>query len=621
MLDPNHRTILFDALRPPEGYELDQAIGTTYSLDLIALLAAPLGFTLAEWRGNPREEWSTNDALAVLRTLRRFAGRMSIFCDSARIQVPKAHSRLFALLEESVLPVRAPRPMASFHPKLWLLRYVPSERAEAAVRYRLLVSSRNLTFDRSMDVLAVLEGEYRERQNGYAASKPIATCLRALPGLSQVQVRDDVRRRVEQLAHEIHRTELRASAPFSEEDWVFYALGLDDRAQPTFTDARERLIMSPFVSDNQLQRMTEEDAEFTLISRLDQVAGLKSVTRARFDRILVPRRELLVVDQATDGEEADALPVSDLHAKVYVEVLDSRSTRVTVGSANATNAGFERNVETLLALVGPTNKVGVAAMLQSRDGTNEFSDLWQEYTEATLEPVDETLLLLTERLDRARRLLGAVRWTAAVAIGSEEERYDLSLLAESGMDERDLDGIHVRTWPVSLKESHAIERVGGGFPPLSNLTVGALSAFWVMEVSIDERGAPPPSRFVVRATLVGEPPHRVEAVTQSLITDSSALMRYLQLLLTDDDAALVLGSDRRGDRTMYESGDDADQGFAPWALLEPLLRTLERDPARLDEIERILRDLSATEEGRAKLPPDLEAIWPAVWQARAEVGE
>lgn len=621
MLDPNQRTILFDALRPPEGYELDQAIGTTYSLDLVALLAAPLGFTLAEWRGNPREEWSTNDALAVLRTLRRFAGRMSIFCDSARIQVPKGHSRLFTLLEQSVLPVRAPRPMASFHPKLWLLRYVPSDRAETSVRYRMLVSSRNLTFDRSMDILAVLEGEFRERQNGYSSSKPIAAFLRALPSLSQVQVSDDVQSRVDQLAHEIHRTQLRASAPFAEEDWVFYALGLDDRTLPTFTDARERLIMSPFLSDTQLQRMSEDEAELTLISRLDQVASLKSVTRARFDRILVPRRELLEVEQATDGEEVAALPVSDLHAKVYVEVLDSRSTRVTVGSANATNAGFERNVETLLALVGPTNKVGVAAMLQSRDGTNDFADLWQEYAEATLEPVDEALLLLTERLDRARRMLGAVRWIAEVGIGSEEGKYNLTLIAESGMDERELAGIRVRTWPVSLKESHAIELSGGEFPPFSNLTVGAVSAFWAIDVSIDERGAPPPSRFVVRATLVGEPPHRVEAVTQSLITDRSALMRYLQLLLTDDDAALVLGWGRRGERTPYESGEDEDQGFAPWALLEPLLRTLEREPSRLDEIERILRDLSATEEGRAKLPPDLDAVWPAVWQARAEVGE
>lgn len=621
MLDPSQRTILLDALRPPESYVLDQAIGTSYSLDLVALLAAPLGFTLAEWRGNPRDEWSTNDALAVLRTLRRFAGRISIFCDSSRILVPKQHSRLFTLLEETVVPVRAPRPMASFHPKLWLLRYAPSEGDELPVRYRLLVSSRNLTFDRSMDVVAVLEGEYRERVTGLSSSKPIANFLLKLPELAQIEVKDEVRQRVTQLAHEIHRTQLRASAPFDETDWVFYALGLDDHSRPLFTDARERLIISPFVSDTQLREMTEGDASFTLISRTDAVANLKSVTRARFDRILVPRRELLEVEQSADGEEQAALPVSDLHAKVLVEVLDTRTTRVTVGSANATNSGFNRNVEVLLALVGPTRTIGVGALLQSVDGSNDFADLWQEYTDASLEPIDETLAAMTERLERARSMLTAARWIASVKPASADGSFTLEFHTESVLDEQALAGVHVRTWPVSLKENHAVARTNERFPTLNDLTLGAISAFWVMELTIEERGAPPPLRFVIRATLRGEPAHRVEAVTHSLITDRSALMRYLQLLLTDDDADLILGFGRRRERPENRMGDDPESIVAPWALLEPLLRTLERDPARLDEIDRVLCDLQATEEGRAKLPPELDSIWPAVWQARGEVTE
>jgi hypothetical protein len=621
MLDPNQRTILFDALRPPEGYVLDQAIGTSYSLDLVALLAAPLGFTLAEWRGNPRDPWSTNDALAVLRNLRRFAGRMSIFCDSARILVPKQHSRLFTLLEETVVPVRAPRPMASFHPKLWVLRYTPSEGDGLPVRYRLLVSSRNLTFDRCMDVIAVLEGEYRERVNGFASSKPIAAFLRKLPELALVHVDDVVLQRVELLAHEIHRTQLLANAPFAADDWVFYALGLDERARPHFSEGRERLIISPFASDSQLQAMTEGDGDFTLISRAEAVANLKSSTRARFDRVLVPRRELLEVEQAADTEEQAELPVSDLHAKVYVEVLDTRATRVTVGSANATVAGFNRNVEVLLALVGPTKTVGPSALLKSSDGSNGFADLWQEYTESTVEPTDPALAAMVERLEAARRVIGAVRWVATVTASTAADRFRIALGAETELDEMALHGVRVRTWPVTLKEVHALSSRNGAFPPIDDLTIGAVSAFWVMELAIQERGAPPPQRFVVRATLRGEPARRVEAVTQSLITDRSALMRYLQLLLTDEDADVILGDMRRRERVDSPLADESDPSFAPWALLEPLLRTLERDPARLEEIERILRDLEATEEGRAKLPPELGAIWPAVWTAKVEVAE
>ncbi len=57
MLDPEERLLLLDALRPPEDYRLSFAIGTTYSLDLLALLTAPLGFTLFERRAHRATSW------------------------------------------------------------------------------------------------------------------------------------------------------------------------------------------------------------------------------------------------------------------------------------------------------------------------------------------------------------------------------------------------------------------------------------------------------------------------------------------------------------------------------------------------------------------------------------
>lgn len=46
MLEPTDRRLLFELLRPPTGYRLSCAVGTTYSLDLLALLVTPLAFTL-----------------------------------------------------------------------------------------------------------------------------------------------------------------------------------------------------------------------------------------------------------------------------------------------------------------------------------------------------------------------------------------------------------------------------------------------------------------------------------------------------------------------------------------------------------------------------------------------
>ena len=46
MLAPDSREVLMDALRPPMGWRVDRVVATTYTLDLLALLTAPLAFSL-----------------------------------------------------------------------------------------------------------------------------------------------------------------------------------------------------------------------------------------------------------------------------------------------------------------------------------------------------------------------------------------------------------------------------------------------------------------------------------------------------------------------------------------------------------------------------------------------
>lgn len=48
MLDPNSRRLYLEALQSPEGYRLDRAVATTFSLDLLTLLMAPLSFAMFE---------------------------------------------------------------------------------------------------------------------------------------------------------------------------------------------------------------------------------------------------------------------------------------------------------------------------------------------------------------------------------------------------------------------------------------------------------------------------------------------------------------------------------------------------------------------------------------------
>ena len=185
MLAPRDRTLLLEALRPPEGYGLDRAMATTYTLDLVALLTAPLAFTFFDWEdedGRPAA-----DPLALLEAVRRHARRLHVFCHGGAIHAPRNGQVLLAHLEPCVVEVAAPR-KGVFHPKVWVLRFEENETGSGdgvPVRYRLIVASRNLTFDRSWDTVLVLDGELTKRKRAIASNRPLARFVEQLPDLAR----------------------------------------------------------------------------------------------------------------------------------------------------------------------------------------------------------------------------------------------------------------------------------------------------------------------------------------------------------------------------------------------------------------------------------------------------
>ena len=139
MLSPDSRTVGFDLLRPPAGYELDFAVLTTYTLDLEALLALPLGIVA---RADQGLDDLLADPLLLLEALREAGERIHVFVDRAGIAIPRTRRELYAMLEPSLHAVRAPG-LGTFHPKVWILRFL-SEDEEPLIRVAVL--SRNLTF-------------------------------------------------------------------------------------------------------------------------------------------------------------------------------------------------------------------------------------------------------------------------------------------------------------------------------------------------------------------------------------------------------------------------------------------------------------------------------------------
>jgi hypothetical protein len=222
MLHPDDRCLLSEQVLPPTGIRSRSA-----HLHLLADLTALGGVPLALLQSDPLALGDAAGArLEALRAVREMAARLTVFCQAGAIHVPAEWRDAFLWLEASVVQVRPVATRAVFHPKLWLLRF---ENQDGAVRYRLLVLSRNLTYDRSWDVIAQLEGPVIDRQNAIRENAPLVQFVKALGDEAAVPavggMADAHRERRDRFARELRTVRFDAQDK-QIEDWAFWPLGI-----------------------------------------------------------------------------------------------------------------------------------------------------------------------------------------------------------------------------------------------------------------------------------------------------------------------------------------------------------------------------------------------------------
>lgn len=621
MLEPDARHLLLDALRPPLGYTLDMAVGTTYSLDLIALMTAPVAFALFDRQrgdGSP-----IDDPIATLQALREHADRITLFCQAGQIAVPAEFRSLLVYLEHSVYPVVPPHPEAIFHPKVWYIRYRHVE--NGSVSYRLLCLSRNLTFDRSWDTVLRLEGtigdqpRWTELERFAGSLMTMAQRTRPLPSQRIEALRS--------LGQQFARANWTLPEHFTE--IRFWPLGDDGQERWPFEGRRDRmLVVSPFVTHGSLQSLTGSRAQrgSILVSRPETIDALGGAATAHLAERLVLSSDAageadtdagadVTMRQPNMVTESTGHGLMGLHAKTYVADAGWRA-RVWTGSANATDAAFHGNVEFMVELGGQKERVGVHATIgdhADRLGLRKLVEPYQASQEQPLSPSDAELI--ERRLDRARRVIGGFRFTAGCA-AIEPDHWQLTLTgvaATAPSDAAILDGIAATIRPVTL---------GRGFAVTPSLNLAALQAvFNVSEPSITPYFAITLAlddveiAFVVAAELIDPPLGRAERVLSSLLANRADLIRFLLLLLGNIDDALAAFDADAGATTMRGSWL---AGYETEALLEPLVRAYSRDPQRLRDIERVLKELDRSSDRQSILPEGWAEIWDPIAAALAE---
>ena len=574
-----------NALLPPDGFILEKAVGTTYSLDLEALTAVCIALGLKE---DPDSDLFQNP-ISMLNAMVKVSEKVLIFCEAGQIKKPTAHSPLMLLLDQMVIPVTLPGKTGSgrfpaFHPKTWVLQY---RNKEGLRKYRFVVLSRNLTFDRSWDVSICIESS--EKVSQPEKTKPIISFLSFLQRQINSTVSDYQQKRqlVSGLEADLDGISFSLDDRKFGENFTIMPLGIgpdgiDLTKDPLYYQLswkadysfHELVVFSPFLSSSIIDYWNKPEHTLTgttrtLITRRSELPKLTADQVSRF-HVYVLKDDIVDGEDYISSDEDVEKQKQDIHAKIYIR-RKYHDVDLYIGSMNASYAAIHDNVEMMIR---------IGTRWKYYDGQTFLKELFCGAADSPSNPFEEVQVPagkqevqedITKELEQVIKELCRIRkWAEVIAI---DERYTVQV----HMDE-ELSHSGIETFMAPLRRPNLIpiakEMV---FPEMEVLQ---LTDFYQVKVKQDSAEV---NRIIMIPTK-GLPDERESAVVNSVIKDKRSFVEYIAFILGDDYLLTLLEESILGKSGFY--GDQKDR--LP-ALYEKMLKTALEDPARLKEIEYVLK--------------------------------
>ena len=591
MLQPTNRLTLIDATRPPAGFRFESAMAVTFTLNLRALLAAPAALAIEATTAHASDD-GAHEPIELLHALRSHANKLTVFTQAGEIALPPP-GRVFAFLERAVVPVTAPRG-GIVHPKVWVLRYevvgAPPDSQSSERRLRVLIASRNLTFDASWDTVVRLD-EASEASG--ASLAPIGDMFEGLRASSVGMISTDHTDRVRSLSAALQTA--RFKLPGGVDDLHIHILGLNDTPSPLPTATQRSMIISPFVSDNFFTSVHPARVD-ELVSRPESLDRLRPDvldqvdTLYAFDDGSVPD---LMADEDRLSPHDPGRPLVGLHAKVFAYESEGRA-RLFLGSANATGAAFHNNVEILVELAGSTAVLGIDRLCDGTDDEPGLRILFNDYKASPNGGSDGA-----SPLDHARHTIAKLPFTGIV----EESGSGWAVTYRSREPMPVVDGTEIHCWPLASAGNRRRVAMGDPLEVRFETSLEAISGFLAFELAHEEGAL---TGFVVPVALVGVPEHRERALLRALVGNAERFLRYLLALLDEESGQTdLLDAVERVSRDAASDG----HGAASLPVLEKLLRTMRRDPAKLAGLHPLVSDLAAD----GALPEGFAELWAMIY--------
>ena len=573
----NYSGLLF----PPDGYQLEKAVGTTYSLDLEALTAIAIVLGLSE----ETDSKIMRNPISMLNALQKVSDKIVIFCEAGQIKMPSKPTALSILLEKMVIPVGLPldrrlNMYPAFHPKTWTLQYV---NGEGDRKYRFVVMSRNLTFDRSWDISFAMQSSKEVLQK--RKTEPIIDFLEFLKSQIHNTTKDAGKKRnsIAALQNDLKDVSFTLESKEFGEEFEIMPLGIgkhgydmnedvlfcNDKTSSDYT-FHELVVMSPFLTGKIIEQFNEKgrgltDCKRTLITRKSELSKLKESQVDNFN--IYTLKDAIVDGEDILSDDNMVKSQQDIHAKIYLRRKYS-DTDLYFGSMNASYAAVNKNVEMMIRL-GTKNRY--------LNGTSFLNDIFCGPEENSSNPFYKVSVMETVQNTEAdnknileRKIKDFCRLSKSARIEAQEDKFKI-IISVNGIEE---DNQLLLSPFNSNKEQRLSSEV-----IFEKMDLLQLSEFYEIRVSIGETSI---SRIIMIPT-TGFPEDREKAVVNSIVNDRRSFVEYVSFVLGDNYLMSLIEEQKIG-----ESGFmNKSAGVIP-ALYEKMLKTSLDEPERLKEIGYIL---------------------------------
>lgn len=569
------------------GYDVDFAIGTTYSVNPQALLIIPLTLGLLSCNN---ESSAGQSPICLLEGIRRCTDSFVLFCNKGGMHIPLNNQPYLSLMDNCIYEVQNPqKPLSNFHPKVWIIKETNrSNRKDQQIK--VIVMSRNLTLDNNLDMVVNLTGKIGKQAFNNKKHEPLISFLTSLihlmgNGTSNNQfILKDKKKKIKAVIEAIRKvnhfdidTDL-----FEKDGYEFipmlFGQNLNKRIKyPEAYQGTEQMTISPFIDLKTLQELDKNARNRHIL-----VTTSGYVSKEIYNLFNKEGHKIYVMK---DGMTHNDIMPTDLHAKTYLvcNPKGEYGNFLFIGSANATPAAFHVNSEFIIRLQYRYGKHLVFDSFRKEflqmDTRGEESKIFE--TVNFPPEVEETHE--TSELEAFVRKYITKDFSAqchANACGN----YDVIIKAEHHNNKYRIQIAPMQATGYKVKI--------GNEAILSNLTLPQLSDFYI--ISIQDADGQNIDK-VIKIHTEGIPyEERDIAIFKSIVDSKEKFLRYLSFMLTDDMDEYLFDAEQSM-KLIAQNGNGKESMPLSLNIYEQLLKAASSNPKKFIEIEDVISKIGKEE--------------------------